>query len=311
MGIRPSKENTKEIRECDGYHRKNSAVHEKLYQGESSLHVWARAIRESEVILHAYSIAYHGCTSMRQSVILIRIVMHVDAHEKIEEIAPEQVALYREMIAAGVASGRKKSRTNPQMDGFVFTYTRGVAVFDVAQTLARIDAAADFLKTLIGEKRTVLVLGSQPAACALVQRFAEAHGFSYITTRWLGGMLTNFKTLSQRIDYFKKLKADKVSGELDKYTKKERVMFDRLINNMAYLFSGVQEMTELPYALFVVDAQAHDTAAREAKRLGIPVIAIMNNDNDPRGIAYPIPANDNTRSSLGWIFERIEQKLKA
>lgn len=235
--------------------------------------------------------------------------MNTDAHEQIKEFDLEQAAVYREMIVSGVASGRKKSRTNPKMDAFVFSYTRGVAVFDIAQTLACIDAAAAFFKKMIDEKRMVLVLGSQPAACALVQQFAEAHGFPYITTRWLGGMLTNFKTLSQRIEYFKKLKADKASGALDKYTKKERVVFDRLINNMAYSFSGVLGMTELPHALFVVDAEAHDTAAREAKRLGIPIIAIMNNDNDPRGIAYPIPANDNTRSSLAWIFDRIERKI--
>lgn len=237
--------------------------------------------------------------------------MNTEVHEKIEELDPEQAAVYREMIASGVASGRKKSRTNPKMDVFVLSYMRGVAVFDVAQTLARIDAAVAFLRVLIDEKRMVLVLGSQPAACVLIQRFAEAHGFPYITTRWLGGMLTNFKTLSQRIEYFKKLKADKASGALDKYTKKERLVFDRLINNMAYSFSGVEGMTALPHALFVVDAEAHDTAVREAKRLGIPIIAIMNNDNDPRDIAYPIPANDNTRSSLAWIFNRIEQKLSA
>lgn len=237
--------------------------------------------------------------------------MNTDVYEKIEEFQPEQAVVYRAMIASGVASGRKKSRTNPKMDVFVFAYTRGVAVFDVVQTLACIDAAAAFLKTLIDEKRMVLIVGSQPAACALVQQFAETHDFPYITTRWLGGMLTNFKTLSQRIEYFKKLTADKASGALDKYTKKERLVFDRLISNMAYSFSGVLGMIELPHALFVVDAAAHDTAVREAKRLGIPIIAIMNNDNDPRGIAYPIPANDNTRSSLVWIFDRIEEKLKA
>lgn len=235
--------------------------------------------------------------------------MNTDAREKTEELAPEQTAVYRDMIAAGVASGRKKSRTNPKMDEFVFAYTRGIAMFDVAQTAACIDAAAHFLKTLINEKRMVLVLGSQPAACAFVQQFAEAHGFPYIITRWLGGMLTNFKTLSQRIEYFKKLKADKASGILDKYTKKERLVFDRLITNMAYSFSGVEMMTVLPDVLFVVDAAAHDTAVREAKRLGIPIIAIMNNDNDPRGIDYPIPANDNTRSSLAWIFNRLEKGL--
>lgn len=225
------------------------------------------------------------------------------------QLSPEQTALFREMISAGVAVGRKKSKTNPRMDRFVFAYTKGVAMFDVAQTCDLIDAAAAFLKKLIDEKQPVLAVGFQPAARAFVEEFAKKHGFHFVTTRWLGGMLTNFKTISERIEYFKKLKADKASGVLDKYTKKERVEFDRLMEKMAISFDGVQNMTGLPAALFAVDAEAHDTAVREAKRLGIPIIAIMNNDNDPTGIAYPIPANDNTRSSLGWIFDRIEKGL--
>ena len=225
------------------------------------------------------------------------------------ELSAEHAALFRAMIAAGVAAGRKKSKTNPRMDKFVFTYTKGVAMFDVAETLARIDAAAAFLKKLKDEKQPVLMVGSQPAAQALVEAFAKRHGFLYITTRWLGGMLTNFKTIKERIDYFKKLKEDKASGELDKYTKKERAGFDRLMKNMDYSFSGVEGIAGLPAALFAIDAEAHETAVREAKRLTIPIIAIMNNDNDPADIAYPIPANDNTRSSLAWMFERIEKGL--
>ncbi len=225
------------------------------------------------------------------------------------QLSPEQTALFREMIAAGVAAGRKKSKTNPRMDRFLFGYAKGVAMFDVAQTCALIDAAAAFLKTLIEQKQSVLMVGSQPASQALVEEFAKKHGFHYVTTRWLGGMLTNFKTISERIEYFKKLKADKASGALDKYTKKERVEFDRLMDKMAISFNGVQAMMGVPAVLFAVDAEAHDTAVREAKRLGIPIIAIMNNDNDPTGITHPIPANDNTRSSLTWIFDRIEKGL--
>ncbi len=230
------------------------------------------------------------------------------------QIAPtlssEQTVVLREMIAAGVAVGRKKSYANPKMDGYVFTYSRGIAVFDIEQTLALIDVAAIFLKGCKDEKRPVLVVGSQPAAQDFVQKFAEKHGFMYIVNRWLGGTLTNFKTISQRIEYFKKLKADKASGALDKYTKKENVVFDRTIANLAVSFIGMEDMLSLPAALFVVDAKAHDIAIREACRTGVPIVAIINNDNDPRGIAYPIPANDNARLSLSWIFTRLDEKMQ-
>lgn len=224
-------------------------------------------------------------------------------------LSPEQTGLFREMIAAGIAIGRKKSRTNPKMDDFILNYSRGVAVFDLVQTVACIDRAAAFLKQLIDEKRTVIVLGSQPTARDFVLAFASKHGFFYVINRWLGGILTNFNTISKRIAYFTKLKADKASGELLKYTKKEQLDFDRLISNMTVSFVGIEGLMALPAALFVVDAAAHEIAVREARRLKIPIVAIMNSDNDPDGIAYPIPANDNTRSSLLWIFKRLDEQM--
>ncbi len=240
------------------------------------------------------------------------VINHVAQEEVIAApaLSSEAAATFREMIAAGVAAGRKKSHANPKMDGYVFMYSRGAAVLDIEQTVACIDKAGAFLKTLIDEKRPVLVLGSQPAARDFVQGFAEKYGLMYIVNRWLGGTLTNFKTISQRIEYFKKLKADKASGALEKYTKKENVVFDRMIANLTVSFAGMENMTALPAALFVVDAGAHDIAIREARRTNVPIIAIMNNDNDPRGIAYPIPASDNSRSSLAWVFARLEEKLK-
>lgn len=242
-------------------------------------------------------------------------IMNTAAASEENAVAPalslEQAALFREMIAAGIAAGRKKSCTNPKMDGFILNYSRGVAVFDLMQTTACIDRAAAFVKGLMDEKRTVIVLGSQPSARDFVLAFAEKHGFFHVTNRWLGGILTNFNTISKRIIYFTKLKADKASGELLKYTKKEQLDFDRLINNMTVSFAGLEGIAALPAALFVVDAAAHNIAVREARRLKIPIVAIMNSDNDPDGIAYPIPANDNARSSLSWIFKRLDERISA
>ncbi|OGY67047.1 MAG: 30S ribosomal protein S2, partial [Candidatus Harrisonbacteria bacterium RIFCSPLOWO2_02_FULL_45_10c] len=127
----------------------------------------------------------------------------------------------------------------------------------------------------------------------------------------LGGTLTNFKTLSKRIAYFKKLKSDKEAGRLGKYTKKERLDFDRKIAKMSIMFGGVEDMAAVPQLLFVVDAKANSTAVREARRLKIPVVGIVNTDTDPELVEYPIPANDRAKSSIEWILNRLEKAVVA
>jgi len=219
--------------------------------------------------------------------------------------------LFREMITAGVLIGRKKTVTHPKMEPYIFNYSKNLAVFDAAKTAAAIDKAAAFLKDLIDKKLLVMMVGTQPAAKDLVEGLAKKLGFVYVTERWLGGTLTNFKVISQRLTYYLKLKADLEAGNLDKYTKKERLMISRNIDRMKKNFTGLENLTHLPAALLVVDAAAHETAVREAKRLGIPIAAIINNDNNPEGIDYPIAANDNLRSSLIWIFARIERSIDA
>jgi len=227
-----------------------------------------------------------------------------------QQYTQEQLDLFREMIANGVILGRKKSVTNPKMEKFIFTYSKNLAVFDAEQTLKLIDQAATFLKDLLDKKLSVLVVGTQMSAKDLVENFAKKYGFAYVIERWLGGTLTNLKVISQRVQYYLKLKSDLESGQLDKYTKKERIMISRNIDRMRKNFTGLENLNQLPAAVFLIDAAAHETALREARRLAIPIMALMNNDNNPEGVDYPIPANDNLRSSLIWIFARIEKWLE-
>ena len=226
------------------------------------------------------------------------------------QYSPEQLSVFREMIAAGVILGRKKTVTNPKMDKYILNYSKGVAVFNAEETLKLLDRASAFLKDIIEKKMPVLVVGTQPAAKDIVENFAKKFGLSYVNERWLGGTMTNFKVISQRVQYYLKIKADMEAGNLDKYTKKERVMINRDIERMRKMFTGLDNLNFLPAAVFIVDAAAHETAVREARRLKIPIMAIMNNDNNPEGIAYPIPANDNLRSSLQWIFDKLEKWLE-
>ncbi len=227
------------------------------------------------------------------------------------QYSPEQLVIFREMIAAGVVLGRKKTVTNPKMDKYILNYSKGVAVFNAEETLKLLDKAAAFLKDLVEKKMPLLIVGTQPAAKDIVENFAKKFGFSYVTERWLGGTLTNLKVINQRVQYYLKIKADMEAGNLEKYTKKERLLINRDIERMRKMFTGLDNLNYLPAVVLVVDAVAHETAVREARRLKIPIVAIMNNDNNPEGIAYPIPANDNLRSSLNWVFGKLEQSIDA
>ena len=159
------------------------------------------------------------------------------------------------------------------------------------------------------KNNSILVTGTTPSAKKSVEEMAKRLGLPYVTERWLGGTLTNFKTLAKRIAYFKKLKSDKESGRLDKYTKKERLGFDREINKLSTMFSGVEKMESLPEVLFVVDANENLTAVREARKLKIPIVAIANTDTNPDIVDYLIPANDRSKSSIDWILARFEKAV--
>lgn len=210
------------------------------------------------------------------------------------------------MAEAGLLYGRKCSKTNPKMRRYIFASRKGIEIFDLEQTAAMLAKAIDFMKDLLAKGGKLLMVGTQPAARELVQKFAAKHGFFYVTERWLGGTLTNFKTISSRLQYLKKLKSDRDSGQLDKYTKKEKHELQKYIDRFDKFFIGLTEMQQLPEAVFIVNPEEHLTAIREAKRLGIPVIAIISTDGDPDLITHPIPANANARLSIGWILDKID-----
>ena len=225
-------------------------------------------------------------------------------------IEAEQAAVLEEMAKAGVLYGRKKSKTNPKMAKYIHTVRNGVAIFDLTETLSAIDAVAAFLKEIAQKGGKLLLVGAQSAAKDVIKRLADKFGFPYVTERWLGGTLTNFKTLSKRIDYYLKLKTDRATGKLEKYTKKERLGFDREIERMEKFFGGLEKLNKLPEVLLVVDTVFHDAAVREANRLKIPVIGIMNSDSNPDSIQYPIPANTGARPSVIWVLEKLEKAIE-
>jgi small subunit ribosomal protein S2 len=221
---------------------------------------------------------------------------------------PEEAS--REMIDAGVFYGRNKSKTNPKMKGYVLTNRGGVEIINLAKTSGALDRATGFLKEKVKGGGLVLLVGTQPAAEEGILRLANKFGLPYVTTRWAGGIITNFKVVSKRIEYFKKLRSDLASGVLaDKYTKKERLMLEKELKRLLELFGGLENLTREPDGLIVVDPNLHATAVREANKAKIPVIALANVDANPDAIDYLIPGNDKSRKSINWFLEKMESAI--
>jgi len=220
-------------------------------------------------------------------------------------------SLTKEMIDAGVWCGHKKSRTNPRFRPFIHSTRNGMEIIDVAKTADAIKSAAEFLRVILKKKGMVLVVATQPAAVSPGRAFAESVSGAFINDKWIGGLLTNFKELSGRIEYFKKLKEDLASGALEKYTKKERVEIAGMLEKMERRFSGITKMTALPSALLIVDTviKGHVTALREAKKIGIPVVGVIDSDDDPEPLAVAIPGNDHALQSITWILEALRKEI--
>ena len=158
----------------------------------------------------------------------------------------------------------------------------------------------------------VLLGATQPAAKEAVERLVKELNFAFISGRWIGGLLTNFDNLSKRISHFKKIKEGLAKGEFAKYTKKERLNTEKDLERMEKMFGGLENLTKLPDVIFMIDPSfsGHDTAMAEARKCGIPIVAVIDSDDNPESVNYPIPANDHTKSSINWVVDKIMSKLK-
>ncbi|MEK7463061.1 MAG: 30S ribosomal protein S2 [Patescibacteria group bacterium] len=225
--------------------------------------------------------------------------------EKEAPIDTAKLPVLEEMMRVGLFMGHKKSSTHPRMKPYIHTTRNAMEIIDMDMTLDALEKALEFIKSKIIKGGFIMMVGTTPVAKETVKEYAEKMGFPYVVERWLGGTLTNFKTLSKRVAYFKKLKDDKASGKLEKYTKKERLDIDREIVKLNTKFSGTENMSILPQAMFIVDATHNMIAVREGKKMGIPVIAMMNTDLNPEIVEFPIPCNDRTKEGIKWVMEKL------
>lgn len=227
-----------------------------------------------------------------------------------EELNTAQNNIFKEMLEAGVFYGHKKTKTHPKMKPYIFSSRNNIEFIDLNATLLALDKVKDFLKEKISQGAVMLMVATQPAAQEIVENFAQKYNFPYVIQRWLGGTLTNFNIINQRITYYLDMKAKKEQGELDKYTKKERLRIGQELTKMGKVFGGLVNLKKLPDILFVIDTEEHRTAVKEANRLSIPVVAIMSTDCNPTTADYPIPANDHSKTAIEWIMKYLEPAFK-
>ena len=203
------------------------------------------------------------------------------------------VVTMRQLLEAGVHFGHQTRRWNPKMRPYIFGERNGIHIIDLRQTLERVDEAYTLVRDIAAEGGTVLFVGTKKQAQAAVEEAALRAGMPYVNHRWLGGMLTNFQTIHKRILYMRELERMEESGEMESLPKKERLRLRRELVKLQTVLGGVRDLQRVPEAVFVIDVNAEEIAVREASRLGIPIIAIVDTNCDPDPIDLVIPGNDD------------------
>lgn len=222
------------------------------------------------------------------------------------------VVTMRELLDAGVHFGHQTRRWNPKMRRFIFTDRNGIYIIDLQQTLTYIDEAYEFVKETVAHGGTILFVGTKKQAQEPIQEEAERVGMPYVTHRWLGGMLTNFQTVSKRIGRMKELQA--MDAAEDGYAgrgKKEILMLTRERQKLERVLGGIADMTKAPSALWIVDTNKEHIAVNEAEKLRIPVVAILDTNCDPDVVNFPIPGNDDAIRSVKVLTHIIGEAVVA
>ncbi len=204
----------------------------------------------------------------------------------------------KEMLDAGVHFGHQTQRWNPKMKPYVYTARGGIHIIDLQKTVVRANKAAEFVKEIAANGGRLIFVGTKKQAIEPIQEAAAKCGQYYVTKRWLGGMMTNFETIKSSIDRLRKIDTMKEKGEFNYLTKKERAKLEKEYLRLTEFLAGIRDMKEMPSAMFVVDLPKEHIAVAEAKRLGIPVVAIADTNSDPESVEFAIPGNDDAIRSI-------------
>ena len=221
---------------------------------------------------------------------------------------PDTVTI-KQLLESGAHFGHQTGHWHPRMKNFIFTKRNGIHIIDLEQTVGLLKKAGDFVKDLIAGGGDILFVGTKKQAQETIEEVAKRCGMYYVNQRWLGGVLTNFTTIQTRIDYLVRLEDRQARGELGYLTKKEALKLEKEMVRLNRQIGGLKEMTSLPSALFIIDIIKEKIAVAEAKRVGIPVVAVVDTNCDPTPIDYPIPANDDAIKAIRLICTNIADAI--
>ncbi len=215
-----------------------------------------------------------------------------------------------QLLEAGCHFGHQSRRWNPAMAQYIYTSRDNVHIFDLVKTLAGLNEGVEFLQEIKKNGGTILLVGTKRQAKAIVKQTAMELKLPYVSERWLGGMLTNFGQVQKSVSKLRDLVAKKEAGELKKYTKYEQLQYDREIERLTHLFGGLVSLEKLPDALFVVDTHQEEVAVKEARRMHIPVVGLVDTNGDPELVDYIIPTNDDAVAAIELMVSSVANALK-
>ena len=232
--------------------------------------------------------------------------MEVDTEEKLTK---KEEGLVKKMAEAGVHFGHGKSRKNPKMNPYIYALRNNVCIIDLVLTAKKLEEALKFIKEIVKKGGVVLFVGTQPQVKKITKEVAEECDMPYVVERWLGGILTNFKTIHKRVEYLIDLEKKKKAGELKKYTKKEQLLFKQEIEKLNKNLSGIKKLNKLPDVVLVLGVKNNLAAVKEARRKKIPIVGLVDTDSDPTLVDYPIPSNDEAVSALKFMLEQFKEVI--
>lgn len=213
------------------------------------------------------------------------------------------------LLEAGCHYGHQTRRWDPKMKPFIFTSRNGIYILDLKQTILCADKAYSFLHNVAAKGGTVLFVGTKKQAQEAIVEEATRAGMPYVSNRWLGGLLTNFVTMRSRVEYMQDLEAMQNDGRMEVLPKKEQALLQKEYDKLQKNLGGVVEMKRLPDAIFVIDTKREEIAIKEAQRLGIPVVGVIDTNSDPDVIDYPIPANDDAIRSIALMCKIVSEAV--
>ncbi|MCF7933620.1 MAG: 30S ribosomal protein S2 [Spirochaetia bacterium] len=215
------------------------------------------------------------------------------------------VVSMKSLLESGVHFGHQTKRWNPKMQKYIFSERNGIHIIDLQKTAVCINDAYDAISRIVKDGKPILFVGTKKQAQQAIEAEAKRSGMPYINSRWLGGMLTNFSTIKKSIHRLKKIEKMEIDGTYGSLTKREIAKLNREKAKLERNLSGIKEMKDLPGAIFIIDTRKEQIAVAEAKRLGIPVIAVVDTNCDPTDISYPIPGNDDAIRAIALFAEIV------